>query len=150
MNRDQAKNELDCMVGELAKCCKPPEALWPSREVLQSIEDAVMHLIATDRKKPPSQPWKAFRLLNRRMPSLRIVLRINNVVKHALEVLENVGESPVQKLAQQEREGDRKLWRELEQLRENLSSARAIDWAQHEKALAQFSRTQTIELASDH
>ena len=137
------------MLGELAKCCKPPDVFWPPPELLKSIEDAVMHLVTTDRKKPPSPAWKALKLLNRRMSSLRLTLRLDNVVKHARELLEKIGESPLQKLARQDHEDARKLLRDLEHLRTNVSSAKAIDWSQHEKALAEFSRTRTVELASN-
>jgi hypothetical protein len=39
------------------------------------------------------------------------------------------------------------LLRDIELVQTNLKAAKGIDWTQHEKALAQFSRTNTVELA---
>jgi hypothetical protein len=147
-NREQAKKRLVLILEELATWGKSANTLWPSRELLQSLEESVVHLIATQRKKPPSPAWKAFELLDRRMPSLRLVLRVDNLAKHALERFEQIGESPLDNLARQNREDAQNLLRDIERLRTTgLSSARVTDWAQHEKRLAKFSRTRTVELA---
>lgn len=74
--------------------------LWPPRELLQSLEDSVIAMIEHERKKPPSPRWKAFKLLDRRRPSLKLVLQINNLAKRAIERLkEKGGESVLNKAA---------------------------------------------------
>jgi len=127
-----------------------PGAVWPDRGLLRLLEDSVMHLIATERMKRPSPAWKAFQLLNKRMPSLRLVLRVNNLIKHARERLEETGQSALDKLERQAERGDenaQKLLSDIGRLKQLLSSAKAIDWKQHERTLEQFSRTRSVELA---
>jgi hypothetical protein len=72
---------------------------WPPRELLKSLEESVVLLIATERTKKPSPRWKAFILLDKRMPSLRLVLRVNNLVNRAISRLKNAGESVLSKAA---------------------------------------------------
>jgi len=72
---------------------------WPPRELLKSLEESVVLLIATERTKKPSPRWKAFILLDKRMPALRLVLRVNNLVKRAISRLKNAGESVLSKAA---------------------------------------------------
>ena len=59
-----------------------------------------MTLIETEREKPLLPAWKAFKLLNRRKRSLKLVARINNLAKRAIERLkEKGGESVLNKAA---------------------------------------------------
>lgn len=86
------------------KVCDMPElfkryTFWPSRGLLQSLEENVELLIKPERDKPPSPAWKAFQLLDKRIPSLRLILRVNNLVKRAKERLKNTGESVLSKAA---------------------------------------------------
>jgi len=137
----------------LARRCKPqdtawPGTIWPDRGFLRDLENDVMFLIATKRKKQPSPAWKAFQLLNRLLRSLRLVLRVNNLVKRARERLKEAGESPMSKLERQAEQGDedaRKLLRDIAAIRDGQAAAKKIDWTQHERALAQFSRTRSVE-----
>jgi hypothetical protein len=150
MNRKVEKERLVLRLEKLASYCKPqdtvwPGTIWPDREFLQSLENNVMLLIATERKNQPALAWRAFQLLNRRMPSLLLVSRVNNLVKRARQRLEEAGESALSKLERQDCEDARKLLGDIEHLRRDLRNAKAIDWAQHEKALAQFSRTRSVE-----
>ena len=149
MNRE-AKEHLVLILGMLKNYCKPQYTKWPFFEFLRLLEDSVMLLIATQRKKRPSPAWKAFRLLDRRMPSLRLVLRLNNLVKRARVRLVEAGESAVSKLKRQASRGDkhaRKLLRDIGRLREDLSNAKAIDWAQHENVLKQVSGNRGLKLS---
>jgi hypothetical protein len=107
-----------------------------------------MGLVAKERESPPTPVWKAFFLLNRRMPSLRLVVRVNNLIKRACDRLQEVGESGLERLARQQEQGNaQRLLRDVESLRKDLRVAKAIDWKQHERTLAQFSRTRSVELA---
>jgi hypothetical protein len=74
--------------------------LWPPRELLQSLERGVMSLIESEREYPPLPAWKAFKLLDRRRRSLKLVLRINTLAKRAIDRLkEKGGESVLNKAA---------------------------------------------------
>src|SRR5262249_13054403 len=151
-DRDQTKKRLILILDMLASYCKPrvtmwPGTVWPSREFLQSLENHVMLLIATQRKKPPSPVWKAFQLLNRRMPLLRLVLRVNNLVKRARDLLAEAGESALEKLVRQDREDAQGLVRDIGRLEERLSNAKAIDWTQHENVLKRVSGTGGLQLS---
>jgi hypothetical protein len=110
--------------------------------------EEVMLLIATKRKKRPSPAWKAFQLLDRRMPKLLLVKRVDNLVKRARDRLEEAAQHPLSKLQQQAECGDehtRKLLRDIAAIRDGQGAAKRIDWTEHERALAQFSRTRSVE-----
>src|SRR6266446_5469520 len=63
----QAKGET-----ELAKAMKKQFTFWPTSDLLQQLDFCVQRLASFERKKPPRPPWKAFRLVDKRMPSLRL------------------------------------------------------------------------------
>jgi hypothetical protein len=99
MNRKLAKARLFLRLNRLARFCKAqdtpwPGTIWPDQVFLRSLEAEVVFLIITERKKRPSPAWKAFQLLNKRMPSLQLVLRINNLVKRARDRLEEAASTP--------------------------------------------------------
>lgn len=59
--------------------------LWPPGWLLGQIDECVRFLIELDRKKPPILRWKTFKTLDKRRRSLRLVPRINSLVKRAVE-----------------------------------------------------------------
>ena len=140
----------------LSDCCQPPanskwtRIRWPRGDDLRDLEERVIFLIARERRKRPSPSWKAFALLDKRMPSLRLVLRVNNLFKRAYERLAEAGEAPMSKLVRQGEAGDQaaeKLVDDLYRIKDALGTAKRIDWTQHERALAQFSPRRTVEPA---
>jgi hypothetical protein len=162
----RAKEELTRTLAGLDKYCREPDpqakgatdlakamkqfTFWPTSDLLLPLENSVMRLVRLERKKPLRPPWKAFQLIDKRMPSLRLVLRVNNLVKRARDRLTKSGESALSKLGRQARAGNlnaRSLLRDIALLRNNFSAGKTMDWAQHEKVLAQFSRTRSVELA---
>jgi hypothetical protein len=122
--------------------------LWPRADLLQLLEDSVTVLVRLERKKPPRPPWKAFQLLDTRMTSLRLVLRVNNLVKRARERLTEAGRSALEELSQEHCEDARNLLHDMARIRENLRDAETIDWAQYERVLLRVSRATSVELAS--
>src|SRR5262249_4282828 len=106
MNRKQEKERLVLYLQHLKNYCKPQYTRWPDFDFLLSLKNSVMLLIETQRKKPPSPTWKAFQILNKRMSSLRLVLRVDNLVKRARDRLAEAGESAMTKLRQQAGRGD--------------------------------------------
>jgi hypothetical protein len=66
-------------------CCDDVEFFWPPGWLLGGIDECVMFLIELERKKRPWRAWKAFETLDKRRRSLRLVPRINSLVKRAIE-----------------------------------------------------------------
>jgi hypothetical protein len=153
MTRKLARERLFLRLNKLAGCCKAqdtpwPGTIWPDEAFLRSLEEDVMLLIATERKNPPSPAWKAFQLLDRRMPKLLLVKRVDSLVKRAQDRLEEAAQHPLSKLEQQAECGDenaRKLLRDIAAIRDGQDAAKKIHWTEHERALAQFSRTRSVE-----
>jgi hypothetical protein len=154
-DRNQTKTIVIGYLEWLSDCCKPVDSKWrlirwPTGDILRDLEERVIFLLATERKKRPSPSWKAFELLDKRMPSLRLVLRVNNLFKRAYERLAKAGESPMSKLSRQGDAGDQgaeRLVNDLYRIKNALGTPERIDWTQHERALAQFSPTRTVEPA---
>ena len=57
--------------------------LWPSRELLQEIDDDVIVLAVAGRKKPILPVWKAYEQVDRRMRKLRLKSRLNDLIRRA-------------------------------------------------------------------
>jgi hypothetical protein len=118
---------------------------WPSAGAFEGLMMHVIFYLGTRRVR-----WKTLKRLDKRIPSLRLVWRVNHLVKRAKARLAEAGESCAGVLSR-EAMGGRKdaesLLRDIARVQQNLKTAKEIDWTQHEKTLAQFSRTQTVELA---
>jgi len=112
---------------------------WPQEELLGRLEDSVLTLALTERKFPDRRIWKNFQLIHRRMPRLRLVEHINEIVERAKERFTESGWSKLEELSWKEDEGARKLLRDISRLKENLSAAKTIDWAQYKDILSRFS-----------
>ena len=156
LDRNQTKQLVVGYLEWLSECCKPPahskwaRIRWPSGDILKDVEERVIFLLDTERRKRPSPSWKAFELLDKRMPSLRLVLRVNNLFKRAYERLGEAGEAPMSKLSRQADAGDEgaeKLVNDLYKIKDASAIPERIDWSQHERMLAQFSPTRTVEPA---
>jgi len=65
--------------------------IWPERELLKQIEGSVITLVSTERDKPQTPRWKAFKLLDARMPKLRLIDHINKLAGHAQRRLLDAG-----------------------------------------------------------
>jgi hypothetical protein len=89
---------LDQLLQLLRFCCNDAEFFWPPGWLLGNIDQCVMFLIELERKKPPWLAWKTFKILDKRRRSLRLVPRINSLVKRAIERREErCGESVLEK-----------------------------------------------------
>jgi hypothetical protein len=89
ISREKVFERLDYLVGILNALCYWDGAvglfLWPPGCLLGEIDQCVMFLTELDRKKPPLLWWRTFKTLDRRRRSLRLVPRINSLVKRAIE-----------------------------------------------------------------
>jgi hypothetical protein len=148
--QDETTRERLCSDLEtLARCCQPEKTKatsWPSSELLQSLEDGIKLLVAEQRKKPLS--WKTFQRLDKRMPRLRLALRVDNLVKRARDRFEEAGQPALSELKRQAERGDegaRNLLRDIAAVNDFQAAPKKIDWIQHEKVLAQFSRIRSVE-----
>jgi hypothetical protein len=148
-HEDSAKKRWCLDLEALTTYCQPEKAkvmLWPSGELLQSLEDGVRFFTAEERKAPLS--WKTFQRLDKRLPKLRLVLRVDNLVKRARGRLKEAGQPALSELKRQAQRGDedaQRLLRDIAAISGIQVAQKNIDWTQHERALAQFSRTNTVE-----
>jgi hypothetical protein len=60
---------------------------WPSHELLREIQDDVCKLAASGRVRPIYSVWQAFEQLDRKMPKLRLKLRVDKLVSRARAML---------------------------------------------------------------
>jgi hypothetical protein len=146
---DTAHQQLCSDLDALTRFCQPERAtgtVWPSSELLQSLENSVKLLTAEERKAPLS--WRAFQRLDKRKPRLRLVLRLDNLVKRARGRFEEAGQPLLSKLKRQADRGDkdaRKLLRDIAAISGGQAAPKKIGWTQHERTLGQFSRTRSVE-----
>ena len=57
------------------------------------------------------------------------------------------GQSALEELWRGQTKDAQRLLHDIQRVRENLSAARTIDWAQHERVLSKFSPAKSVELA---
>jgi hypothetical protein len=131
---------------------------WPSDDALSIIGNRVRNILRRTRQRvlrglygdllPP--PWKAFQTLDRRIPFLKLVQRVDNLVKRAKARLSEGKEPSLFMLYEQAIEGKKEaenLSHDIGLVLQKLDAARDIDWAKHEKTLVQFSPTHSVELS---
>jgi RNA polymerase sigma factor (sigma-70 family) len=109
---------------------------WPQNDLLKQIKDSVLILASTERKKPEWRPWKAFELVDRRNPGPRLIKRIGELVERARERFTESNFSDLEALSADK--DALKLLRDIDRIKENVSDAKAIDWAQHKDILSRF------------
>jgi len=151
----RAKEHLASSIERLALYCRSPRARakratdfdlheetkqytthWPSHELLKSIEDDVRTLTLLARNKwPRGVPWQAFQLVDKHLPALLLVLRVNDLVDRARKRLTQAGLSELEKLLSKPRSAASNLFRDIERVRNNPGDAQAIDWAKHKTVL---------------
>jgi hypothetical protein len=103
-SREQVVKRLEQLLLFLeVSCTDELEYIWPSGETLSGINNCIVSLIGLlGKKRPRLLRWNDFARLNRRKPSLRLVPRIDRVVKRAIEKrMERCGLSALEKAAQQ-------------------------------------------------
>jgi len=111
-----AKARLLCELDRLRVYCQPVEnqkakdenaeepwwerhVQWPGREFLWDIERNVLVLASYERARQIVPKWKAFKIVDKRVPALRLVQRVDNLARRAMERLKDVGESELAKMA---------------------------------------------------
>jgi hypothetical protein len=159
----RTKKELSSILERLALYCQEPNpqakgatdlvkaikqfTSWPTSDLLKSLEFNVTCLASFEREKPPLPFWRAFQLVDKRMPSLRLVLRVNNLVKRVKDRLTEAGRSALEELLWEDGKDAQNLLQDIARVRENLSAAKTIDWAHYEHVLLRVSRGSSVELA---
>ena len=68
-------------------------------------------------------------------------------MKCAIDRLTEAGQSALETLSWEQGKDAQNCCTILQRVRENLSAARTIDWAQHERVLSRFSHANSVELA---
>jgi hypothetical protein len=118
-SRRPAKARLLCYLDRLWGYCQPlpnqkahdatnsEEPLWerhvrwPGREFLRDVERNVLVLALYERARQILPTWKAFKIVDKRMPTLRLVQRVDNLAKRATERLKEAGESELSKMVRE-------------------------------------------------
>lgn len=160
----RTEEELTSILDRLALYCQKPDpqakgatdlakamkqlTFWPTSDLLKSLEFSVMRLAKFEREKPPHPSWKAFQLVDKRKRSLKLVLRVDKLVKCALDRLTEAGRSVLETLLWEQGKDAQNLFHDIARVRENLSAAKTIDWAQYERVLLRVSHANSVELAS--
>jgi len=72
---------------------------WPGREFLWDIEQNVLVLAKHERARQLVPAWRAFKIVDKRVRALRLVQRVDNLAKRAMERLKDAGESELAKMA---------------------------------------------------
>jgi hypothetical protein len=112
--------------------------LWPSMKELSRLDVAVLNLAMTQRKKPLLPPWKAFELVNRRWPKLKLVKRVKELVEHARDRLKEASKSELEPIRREAFEGAanaRRLIEHLGAIQVDANKAAAIDWQDYKELL---------------
>jgi hypothetical protein len=107
ISREKVLARLNRQLWILTLCCRPlrhgardADFLWPPGWLLGRIDECVALLLEVEGKKPGWLGWKRFRTLDKRRRSLRLVPRIDSLVKRAIETREErCGESVLEKAA---------------------------------------------------
>jgi hypothetical protein len=104
----------------------------------------------TQRKYPERRIWKNFELVNKRNRKLHLLDHVNDLVSRARERFTELGWSKLEELSWEQGDNRKKLFRDICRVRENLSAAKTIDWAQHKGILSKLSDEGHFAHASDN
>jgi hypothetical protein len=108
--------------------------LWPSRDELSELDFAVILLATTERKKL-IPPWKAYAVVNRRWPGIRLVARVEALVRRADKLLKD-GESGFRRLKREADAGGPeaiRLRKDLQAFNEGSKNPSAIKWQDYQR-----------------
>jgi hypothetical protein len=93
--RRQSRDRLVKTLHDLRGCCLPPipsregedTTIWPSETDLRELDLAVLDLAMFERENPPTPFWKAYELVNKRSPGIRLISKLNALVNRASQRL---------------------------------------------------------------
>jgi hypothetical protein len=120
-------------------------ARWPTTDDLFDLQHTVHDLaMAITQRKKPFVPycWKAYKVVDKNWPSIRLVTRLDRLVNRARERLQKTGVSQLERLRREDYEGAQetmRLWNDLKAFGGSAWKADEIEWERHEKVL--FSRS---------
>jgi hypothetical protein len=88
VTEQDARSRLSRALRALRECCYPPlgEALWPTDAQLHEFDLVVVGLANMERKREITMLtpfWKAYELINKRSPGIRLVSSLNALVNRA-------------------------------------------------------------------
>jgi hypothetical protein len=162
LRKNYAKREqaaLSIRLLGLADYCNADAPEWPTGGELHLIDQNVIEILRLTHQRVLRQPflegpalWKLFQLLNKRVPALRLVQRVNKLLNRARDRLSEAPETGLMVLLTQAMAGEEQaqnLLRDINFVRGDISAAANIVWSEHEPVLAQLSlaRTRSVEPA---
>jgi hypothetical protein len=116
---------------------------WPSHRELSDLRHAIRDLAMTQRKKETFKTawtWKAYELVNKRWPKLRLVKRINELVERARHWLKEANATELSRIRIDASTGApkaKRLLEDLEAIQEDANNAAEIDWQDYKELLFQ-------------
>jgi hypothetical protein len=111
---------------------------WPALKELSRLDIEVFDLAMTQRKKPLLPFWKAFELVNRRWPKLKLVKRVKELIEHAHDRLKEIGESELERIRRKAFAGApkaKRLLEYLEAIQVDANKTAEIDWQDYKELL---------------
>ncbi|HEU5247210.1 MAG TPA: hypothetical protein VFU09_08990 [Candidatus Udaeobacter sp.] len=107
---------------------------WPSEAELQELDLAVMELEMLEREKPPTPFWKAYELVNRRLPGIGLISGVNALVNRASQRLKEA-ESDLERLRRKASDDvpeAKRLLKGLQAIYKDASNASTFQWEDYE------------------
>jgi hypothetical protein len=122
---------------------------WPSIKALCRLDGAVFALAMIQRKMPPQPTWRAFELVNKRWPKLKLVKRVKEFIERAHDRLKEASKSELEGIRREAFEGTpkaKRLIEHLEAIQMGAKQAAGVDWHDYKELLF---RSGSYRLACD-
>jgi hypothetical protein len=150
----QEKQKLKELLAWLLEYFPPtganPNAPWPSWEELLDLNHAVFTVARTQRKNALFASWKTYQLVDKKWPSIRLIPRLNKLIKRARAHLQEARVSDLERLRREDLEGLPEVmqcWKDLKALRGDMCKADGIKWEEHEKVIFARGNTKVVRPA---
>jgi hypothetical protein len=132
------KQKLDDLLADILARVISDNDFWPSDTVLSGLNLTVLALAMTQRKKLLLPHWKAYELVNRRWPKIKLIKRVKELVAHARDRLKEANATELSRIRRDAFEGAPKaheLLEYLEAIQEGVNKAAQIDWQEYKELL---------------
>jgi hypothetical protein len=140
--RRQSRDRLVTTLRDLGDCCLPPtpfregddRILWPSETELRELDLAVIELAMVEREKQPTRFWKAYEVVNNRLPGIGLIPKLNALVNRAGQRLKEA-ESDLERLRRKASESTpdaKRLLKALQAIYKDATNASKIQWEDYE------------------
>jgi hypothetical protein len=113
---------------------------WPGNATFLELDSLVERLAKLEGKKQLAPRWEVYEFVNRRYPRLKLVQQAKELVERAAERLKEAGESSIERLIREAREGvsagTERFVKDLRAFaKDPRKVGRQIEWENHENVL---------------